>query len=90
VAYRVGDWLEENDLPAEEWKAIEEMTEAQALTEVLDAAEQWDSEVNESIFQELSEEEQEGYALANVRHEKAIEIVRAMIKARKEPGNERT
>lgn len=84
MSYRVGDWLEEHKLPAKKLKAIEEMTELEALSEVLEAAEQWDNEVDEYIFQELSKEEQKGYALASVRHEKAMEIVSAMIKARKE------
>jgi hypothetical protein len=82
MSYRVSDWLDEHKLPARTMKKIEKMTEAEALEHVLEAAENWDSEVNEYIFQELSPEEQRGYAEANLRHEKAIEIVTAMIKER--------
>lgn len=83
MSYRVEDWLEEHKLPAKKLREIAEMTEDQALAEVLEAAEKWDSEVNEYIFQELSKDEQKGYALASVRHEKAVEMVRAMIAARR-------
>jgi ABC-type nitrate/sulfonate/bicarbonate transport system substrate-binding protein len=79
----VNDWLEEHNVPAETWQAIENMTEDEALGHVLEAAQNWDHEVNEYIFQALSEEEQEGYAEANLRHEKAIEIVTAMIRERR-------
>jgi Mg/Co/Ni transporter MgtE len=84
MAYRVGDYLVEHPLSAKKQKAIENMTEAEALAEVLEAAESWDSEVNEYIFQELSKEEQKGYALQNAKHERAIEIVRGMLKERRE------
>lgn len=83
MSYRVGDYLDEHPLSAKKQKAIENMSEAEALGEVLEAAQNWDSEVNEYIFQELSKEEQKGYALANVRHEKAIEIVTRMIRERR-------
>lgn len=82
MSYRVDDYLDEHPLSEEQAGAIENMTEAEALEHVLEAAEKWDSEVNEYIFQELSQEEQEGYALENVKHEKAIEIVARMIKER--------
>jgi Mg/Co/Ni transporter MgtE len=82
MSYRVSDYLDEHPLPERKLRAIENMTEAEALAEVLEAAEKWDSEVNEYIFQELSPEEQAGYALQNVKHEKAIEIVTRMIKER--------
>jgi Mg/Co/Ni transporter MgtE len=89
MSYRVSDWLDEHKLPAKKLKAIEEMTEDQALAEVLEAAERWDSEVDEYIFQELNKDEQKGYALASVRYQKAVEIVSAMIKSRR-AGNEGT
>lgn len=88
MSYRVADYLDEHPLSAKKQRAIDNMSELEALSEVLDAAEKWDSEINEYIFQELSPEEQKGYALANIRHEKAIEIVTRMIKEKRDerPG----
>lgn len=83
MSYRVMDYLDEHPLSERKLRAIDSMSEGEALALVLDAAQKWDSEVNEYIFQELTPEEQKGYALANIKHERAIEIVHHMIAERR-------